>query len=141
MKLDQTLSERKSRYGDFRDFARLAQALKGPAHSHFNWHTVLDPMHREAIDMILHKIARIVNGDPDYQDSWEDIAGYAKCVVDRLPKTAQEFPSIDPLAGIRIEKRPEATSLKSMMEKAIQQDDEYARQRRLEDTEGSGYHD
>jgi len=34
--------------------------------------------------MILHKIARIVNGDPDYTDSWHDIAGYAKLVEDRL---------------------------------------------------------
>ena len=34
--------------------------------------------------MICHKIGRIVNGDPDYADSWIDIAGYAKLVADRL---------------------------------------------------------
>ena len=39
---------------------------------------------QEALEMILHKIARIVNGDPDYADSWVDIAGYAKLVADRL---------------------------------------------------------
>ena len=38
----------------------------------------------EALDMIAHKIARIINGDPDYADSWHDIAGYAKLVADRL---------------------------------------------------------
>lgn len=38
----------------------------------------------EALDMIAHKIARIINGDPDYADSWDDIAGYAKLVADRL---------------------------------------------------------
>jgi hypothetical protein len=34
--------------------------------------------------MIAHKIGRILNGDPDYIDSWDDIAGYAKLVADRL---------------------------------------------------------
>lgn len=34
--------------------------------------------------MIQHKIARILNGDPDYVDNWVDIAGYAKLVADRL---------------------------------------------------------
>ena len=36
--------------------------------------------------MIFHKIGRIVNGDPNYADSWHDIAGYAKLVEDRLNK-------------------------------------------------------
>ena len=39
---------------------------------------------REALGMIQHKIARILNGDPTYADSWHDIAGYAKLVDDRL---------------------------------------------------------
>jgi hypothetical protein len=34
--------------------------------------------------MIFHKLARIANGDPNYHDSWHDIAGYAKLVADRL---------------------------------------------------------
>jgi hypothetical protein len=34
--------------------------------------------------MIVHKLARIVNGDPNYGDSWRDIEGYAKLVADRL---------------------------------------------------------
>ena len=44
----------------------------------------LDNDQLEALDMIVHKIARIVNGDPNYSDSWVDIAGYAKLVSDRL---------------------------------------------------------
>ena len=38
----------------------------------------------EALDMIFSKIARIINGDPNYADSWHDIAGYAKLIDDRL---------------------------------------------------------
>lgn len=33
--------------------------------------------------MIAHKIGRILNGDPNYRDSWDDIAGYAKLAADR----------------------------------------------------------
>lgn len=35
-----------------------------------------------AID-IADKIARILNGDPEYRDNWHDIAGYAKLAEDR----------------------------------------------------------
>lgn len=42
-----------------------------------NWHA-LKPYQAEALEMIAHKMARIVNGDPDYADSWRDIQGYAK---------------------------------------------------------------
>jgi hypothetical protein len=34
--------------------------------------------------MILHKLARIVNGDANYIDSWRDIVGYSQLVVDEL---------------------------------------------------------
>ena len=39
---------------------------------------------RESLEMVQHKVARILNGDPNYADSWVDIAGYAKLVADRL---------------------------------------------------------
>jgi len=38
----------------------------------------------ESLDMIIHKIGRIVNGNPDVVDHWLDIAGYAQLVADRL---------------------------------------------------------
>jgi hypothetical protein len=41
---------------------------------------------RESLDMIQHKIGRILCGDPDYADSWHDIAGYAMLVEQRLNK-------------------------------------------------------
>jgi hypothetical protein len=39
---------------------------------------------REALEMVAHKIGRILNGDPKYHDSWHDIIGYTKLVADRL---------------------------------------------------------
>jgi len=34
--------------------------------------------------MNAHKIGRILNGDPNWSDSWHDIAGYAQLVANRL---------------------------------------------------------
>ena len=43
-------------------------------------HANLKSYQRESLDMIVHKIARILNGDPNHVDSWHDIAGYATLV-------------------------------------------------------------
>ena len=43
----------------------------------------------EALEMIVHKIGRIVNGNPDKVDHWVDIAGYAKLIADRLQGNAR----------------------------------------------------
>lgn len=39
---------------------------------------------KEALEMIASKIARILNGNTNNEDSWRDIAGYATLVADRL---------------------------------------------------------
>ena len=44
----------------------------------------LSPDKKEALEMIRHKIVRILNGDPEFHDSWHDIVGYAKLAADRV---------------------------------------------------------
>jgi len=96
------LAKRGERYGVFRDHATISQALKDVMRGRFPdvgllgnevelrkslgeaFELRLDADQIEALDMIAHKIARILNGDPNYADSWDDIAGYAKLVGDRL---------------------------------------------------------
>jgi hypothetical protein len=39
---------------------------------------------QESLDMIAHKIGRILSGNPNYNDHWDDIAGYAKLVSQRI---------------------------------------------------------
>lgn len=78
-----TLAERGSRYGSFEGHARITYDLKRAMQRSPNWPKLMDDQ-REALDMIAHKIGRVLNGDPDYADSWHDIAGYAKLVEDRL---------------------------------------------------------
>lgn len=77
------LEERGKRYGNFEDHARITQAIKHEIRQGESFTKMEDDM-VEALDMIAHKIGRIVNGDPRYADSWVDIAGYAKLVADRL---------------------------------------------------------
>jgi len=48
-----------------------------------NWHKLDEDM-QETLDMVQHKISRILNGDPNYVDSWHDIIGYVKLVENRL---------------------------------------------------------
>lgn len=83
--IDAILDQRGSRYGNFLDHARITQRLKNVAHQFAAQHDkTFDVDQAEALDMIFHKIGRILNGDPNYADSWVDIAGYAKLVADRL---------------------------------------------------------
>ena len=79
--VDETLKERGNRYGKFQDHAAISQHLSRSCFDHAEAHRVyLSYVHREAINMICHKLGRIVNGDPNYDDSWRDIAGYATLV-------------------------------------------------------------
>lgn len=80
---EQLITERGSRYGKFKDGAAIMQELKFVMREVDGWHN-LTPSQREALDMIQHKIGRILNGDPTYDDSWKDIAGYATLIVNEL---------------------------------------------------------
>jgi hypothetical protein len=88
--IDGTLDERAQDYGKFKDGAALMQGIKRLLADHARAHnkTFADDQW-EALEMIVHKIARIVNGNPDKVDSWTDIAGYAKLVADRLQGNAR----------------------------------------------------
>jgi hypothetical protein len=78
-----TLDERGTRYGVFADQAFIAEALNVAMTSSPGWNR-LAPDQREALRIIQNKVARILNGDPNYSDSWHDIAGYATLVDGRL---------------------------------------------------------
>jgi len=80
--IEKILEERQKTHGDFKDQANLAQKLK----STFVFHsrTELNNCQQEAIDMILHKLARIGSGNPNEPDHWRDIAGYATLVLKEL---------------------------------------------------------
>lgn len=85
MSIENTLTERGDRYGKFSGHAAVSQDLKLMISMHLRHRgKVLAPDQQEALEMICHKIARIINGDADYADSWHDIAGYSTLIVERL---------------------------------------------------------
>jgi len=79
------LNEREKTHGDFADTAIIAQSLKAVIAAHREQKCKEWPaVQLEAIDMICTKISRIVSGDNNCKDSWDDLAGYANLVSERL---------------------------------------------------------
>lgn len=76
-----TLSIRPTTHGDFSVNSEISQAMKDIVRSH---DYELNDVQKEALDMIVHKISRILAGNPNTKDHWHDIAGYAKLAEDRI---------------------------------------------------------
>ena len=83
MSIEETLKERGDRYGDFKGYAVLDEHFKKVYE--FSG-SKIEAVHQAGLDMIFGKIARILNGDPNYADNWHDIAGYATLVEKELNK-------------------------------------------------------
>jgi hypothetical protein len=86
-----TLNERGKSYGDFTTQANLSQTLSAIWKQHYyqtHHNEQLPPFILEAVEMILHKLARSANGNPLQIDTYRDVAGYAQLIVDAL----QQYP-------------------------------------------------
>ena len=73
------LDERGQRYGAFDGHAAITQGLKDVMRTAPGWRR-LSNAQREGLEMIQHKIGRMLNGDPTYMDNIVDIMGYATLV-------------------------------------------------------------
>lgn len=81
--IEEVLNQRQSTYGSFHKNAEISQMMKYFMAQDTNYKQM--PLaHREALEMIVHKIARIVNGDPNYIDNWIDICGYSQLVIEEI---------------------------------------------------------
>lgn len=80
---DKLLVERGSTHGRYDDGSRIIQSLKSVIHDEYGWTQLSNPQ-KEAVDMICTKLGRILSGNPDSHEHWEDIQGYAKLVMDRI---------------------------------------------------------
>ena len=87
MDIDKTLDQRGDRYGDFGGHARITQELKQAMGCSRNW-DALSHDKKDCLEMVAHKIGRILNGDPEYHDSWHDIIGYVRLVEQTLTPEA-----------------------------------------------------
>jgi hypothetical protein len=79
------LAERARTHGNYRVHAFITQDLKRVITHHVaDLDRRLDDDMTETLDMIAHKIGRIIAGNPAEPDHWRDIAGYAQLVANRL---------------------------------------------------------
>jgi hypothetical protein len=81
--VEDTLRQRAATHGLFEDHAKCTQALKRAMRESKNWE-VLPDQQKEALDMIAHKIGRVLSGNPSHADHWHDIAGYSILVEGAL---------------------------------------------------------
>ena len=87
--IEEVLNQRQATYGSFTKNAEVSQMLKYVMTQGTNYKQMPVP-HREALEMIVHKIARIVNGDPNYIDNWVDIIGYSQLVIEEIKSYDEE---------------------------------------------------
>jgi len=74
--------ERGKTHGRYLDHANYTQSLKrimyrAEAERKERGQEPLNAMQRESLEMIFHKVGRILAGEAGFQDHWDDIAGYA----------------------------------------------------------------
>jgi len=77
------LKARGNTHGDYIENFRVIQNLKDTMKDSVNWET-LPPEQKEALEMNAVKIGRILSGNPDAADHWEDIEGYAHLISQDL---------------------------------------------------------
>ena len=82
------LDKRHNTYGTFTECARISQGIKHYMRANTDW-VGLTTDQRESLELIATKLARLLNGDPNWVDGWRDIAGYATLIADRLEGKAR----------------------------------------------------
>ncbi len=89
--IENILSERDTRYGGFENNARLSQELKSLMQQSRRW-KLLSNVQREALENVVMKMARILNGDPLYLDNWIDMAGYISLAITDMKASKFDAP-------------------------------------------------
>jgi hypothetical protein len=83
MSVEETLVTRRSTHGDFTEFSEVSQSLSRVMRSSPNFSSKMTDTQIEALEMVFHKAARILTGEPDFAEHWHDIAGYATRAEER----------------------------------------------------------
>jgi hypothetical protein len=89
--IDKILAERAKTHGDYTEHAQCTQDIMLTLMLHRNWIS-LTADQKETLHMIAHKMGRVVTGNPNIADHWDDMAGYAKLSGDRVRERLGEVP-------------------------------------------------
>lgn len=76
--VNKIIEDRNSKYGGFDNVSNLNQEFRDLV---LKRGSKLNAVQEEALLMIMHKISRILCGDPNYEDNWVDIQGYANLAI------------------------------------------------------------
>lgn len=82
-KVRDTLIERGTRYGSYKEVSMVSQNIKAAIRHSKNWN-LLPADYKESLEMVANKLARVLCGDWKYTDSLLDISGYVQLLLDGL---------------------------------------------------------
>jgi len=93
---------RDHQHGGLESVGIVSQQIKSSMREGVNWKTnSLHPAAKESLDMIAHKIARVLSGNnPHDSQHWEDIAGYATAFMRTRSGFHEEDDSSHPVKDI-----------------------------------------
>lgn len=109
MTIGDTLNDREQIYGDFGRLAQAAQAFKSVCRASPSWQ-VMTATQREAAEMIMLKMVRVLYGDPLHFDTWHDIAGYATLATEEFARKRPMVPAGNPKEPVDLLEGPVVTS-------------------------------
>ena len=89
MNIQDVLNDRAKTHGDFEDYAETMAKLTEAVEL---CEPVLSAVQKQALFMILSKISRIVNGNPNVVDHWVDIVGYTTLVINYISSDDESMP-------------------------------------------------
>lgn len=81
--IEKILAEREKTHGDFKVHSMVSQSLKDCMRRTTGWGS-LTHVQREGLEMIMHKISRILCGDSQFKDHYLDVCGYATLVLKEI---------------------------------------------------------
>lgn len=82
------LQQREGTHGLYSEVCSISQGIKTTMQIGVNWR-YLKAEQRESLEMIANKIGRILSGNSDFIDHWQDIAGYAALIVKEMEDDEQ----------------------------------------------------
>jgi hypothetical protein len=83
MLIETVLATREKTHGVYAEQAALAQLLKRLLRGTRNWEK-LDDCQAQSMEALCDKISRILNGNNNEIDHWQDVSGYSSLVVREL---------------------------------------------------------
>lgn len=100
-------------HGNFAEGAGITQSIMDMLSKASSWPR-MNAAQKESVHMIVHKVHRIVTGNPNHQDHWDDIAGYA-----HLGAQSSDGMAPAPVALTRVRKRVKKPAAKKVRARPV----------------------